>query len=364
MMRTTLCTLALLAVSALRADTGNPNLKSIEALTFGPNGLLVIGDGKGAQIVTIDTGDVSPTSWTKTEILDIQGHLGAKLGTDAKGISIIKMTVNPASQRAYVAIKHLATKKDMIVIIEGNGDVRELNLEKVNFQAYPIAGKDKAAVTRIADVAVAGDRILAAGQASEVFSSKVFSIVLKPSIVPIAFSTETFHIAHKNWDTKAPIFTVIPYESKGKQYIVGAFTCTPIVKFGLDEMKAGGQVKGESIIEIGSGNRPRDMFTYEKGGKKYILMSMERFHHAKNPVGSSPFWACKVDHDLLEETTNVNDKALWRVKGDAKKGLTDRAVPAEAYFGVVHMDRLNTEKALVLRNGDKEVLNLKVLDLP
>src|SRR4051794_15866243 len=53
------------------AVTGNPNVKSIDSLTFGPGGLLVLGDGKGAQVVVVDTGDVKAQKWEKTEIKDL-----------------------------------------------------------------------------------------------------------------------------------------------------------------------------------------------------------------------------------------------------------------------------------------------------
>ncbi len=47
------------AISAQGADLtkGTPDLKSAGALTFGPDGLLFIGDAQGAAIFAIDTAD-------------------------------------------------------------------------------------------------------------------------------------------------------------------------------------------------------------------------------------------------------------------------------------------------------------------
>ena len=36
------------------AVQGDPQIKSIEAISFGPNGLLLVGDSKGAQVVAIE----------------------------------------------------------------------------------------------------------------------------------------------------------------------------------------------------------------------------------------------------------------------------------------------------------------------
>ena len=47
-----------------------------------------------------------------------------------------------------------------------------------------------------------------------------------------------------------------------------ALACTPVVRYPVDDVKAGAKVKGESVIELGSGNQPRTMIAYEKGGKR------------------------------------------------------------------------------------------------
>ena len=39
---------------------GSPAVKSISALAFGPDGILLIGDSKGATIFALDTKDVVP----------------------------------------------------------------------------------------------------------------------------------------------------------------------------------------------------------------------------------------------------------------------------------------------------------------
>src|SRR5262245_467271 len=84
---------------------GNPKIKSIEAISFGPKGLLLIGDGKGKQLVAVQTGDTKAQAWKKTEIDDIKKELAGRLGTTAKGIEILKLAVNPDSHTAYIAVR-------------------------------------------------------------------------------------------------------------------------------------------------------------------------------------------------------------------------------------------------------------------
>jgi hypothetical protein len=366
------CALALLTAAvvtltarAVEPTVGNPGIKSIEAIAFGPDGLLLIGDGRGAQVVSIETGDLAAVKWTKTDIADIRAHLAGKLGADAKGIEILKLAVNPVSQKVYIAVRRLQDKQDVLLTLDGAGKVSEFSFDKVKHNCFPLSAGEKSKITKVTDLTWADDRILVAAQANETFASRIFSILPKGAEA-VCFSTDTFHVAHNQWETKAPIRTVIPYEQGGKRYLVGAFTCTPIVKYALDDMKPNAQVKGESVIELGYGNTPQDMFIYEKDGKSYILMNTVRMKgfQAKDPVGPSPYWTCKVDYNILAETAKINDKALQRTAGKASESKTDRAVVVPTFHGVMHMDRLDTTRAVVIRTDDKDGMSLAVLALP
>jgi hypothetical protein len=370
-----LCTsaLALLLAGAVtltasaEPTVGDPGIKSIEAIAFGPDGLLLIGDGKGTQVVAIETGDVKPIKWSKTEIANIKEQLAGRLGTTASGVDIRKMAVNPASQKVYIAVRKLQGKDDLIVTVDGDGKVSEFPLEKVKHTRYALNTGDKARVTLVTDLTWTGDRILVATEAAK-FDARLFSIRLDEKEA-VCFSTETFHVAHNKWETQAPLRTVIPYMEGGKKYIVGAFTCTPIVRYDLDDVKPSSKVKGESVIELGYGNHPRDMFTYEKEGKNYILMCVYRkFGQEKDPVRPNPYWTVKVDQTILGEKDKINKSALTRIsgKGKSSESTTDRAVPVPAYDGVMYMDRLDAMRAVVIRTdaSAKDAGDLAVLPLP
>src|SRR5438132_1696186 len=108
--------LALIATPAFGAEvfksttTGNPKVQSIDVLAFGPGGALLIGDGKGSQVVAIDTGDTTAKPWTASAIDKIDEKLAGRIGATAKGIEIAHLAVNPASGTAYVAIRNHASK--------------------------------------------------------------------------------------------------------------------------------------------------------------------------------------------------------------------------------------------------------------
>jgi hypothetical protein len=353
------CLALLVAAATAHADQGDPKLKTIDAIAFGPNGLLLI--GSGTQVVTVETGDTKPAnpSPPDAEFADLDQQVAGMLGLSPKDIQFVKMAVNPASRKAYIVVRSLKTKQDVILTVNG-GKLAELSLENVKYMRYPLAVGDKA-ITKLTDVTWAGNRIVAATQAGDTFGSRVFAINPTAKDGLVSFSTETFHTGHNKMETKAPIICLMPYEEDGKTNVVGSFTCTPIVKYPLEEMTSEAKVKGVTVLELGQGNTPRSMFAYEKGGKKFILVSVAR--NNKKPAFDFPsgYWVAKVDFDLLKETTAINEKAPWRIGGGIKAG--DRVSVAKDYFGVHQMAKLDDTRAIVIRE-EKGGFALRKLTLP
>ncbi|MFP6620590.1 MAG: hypothetical protein VB877_14685, partial [Pirellulaceae bacterium] len=124
----------------------------------------------------------------------------------------------------------------------------------------------------------------------------------------------------------------------------------------------GATVKGSSMIELGSGNRPVDMFIYEKGGQPFVLVNTFRFHHSRKPFGPSPYWTVKFQQGLLAGESAVNEKAVRRLKSGFEPA-TDRIEMVDSYHGVMQMDRLGKSQALTIQDTGKG-LNLVALDLP
>lgn len=345
-----------------KSVTGNPQIKSINVLSFAPNGVLLIGDGAGSQIVAIETGDTSASPKLQKKISNIDTQMAARLGTKADGIEIIDMAVNPASGTPYFAIRKQDDKRNLILTVDGQGEIHEFDLAQVSYARVQLkAGKDN--ISNITDVAWADTQIVAAGRSNETFASKIFSIdvPLKHDSTSNVYSAETYHVSHRRWETKAPMSVLIPIKENDKTYVVGAFSCTPVVKYPLDSLQPGAEVKGTSVIELGSGNRPIDMFVYEKDGKPFVLANTFRFHHERRPFGPSPYWTVKFDQSLLGENEAVNENAIRRLKGNEPS--TDKISMVESFHGVMQMDKLGESQALALRKTDAGI-SLEVLALP
>ncbi|QDU98681.1 hypothetical protein [Lignipirellula cremea] len=358
------CSNAMAADAVLgKTTTGAPEIRSIQVLAFAPDGVLLVGDGAGSQIFAIATDDTSSRPALAKPIDGVDGLIGARLGTNAKGVEIVDLAVNPASQAVYMAVRKQDDKSYAILHVDGSGQLKELDLgDQTRYARLKLDG-GSAPITSITDVAWADGRLVAAGRANDAFASKIFSVYgpLDNDQAGEVYSTESYHVSHRRWETKAPMSVLIPLQENGKSYVIGAFSCTPIVKYPLDSLSSGDTIKGQSVLELGSGNRPIDMFLYEKDGVSFVLSNTFRFHHEKRPFGPSPYWTVKFQQSVLSENDDINEQALQRLKGNDP--ATDKVELVEAYHGVMQMDQLNSTHAVVLREGD-EGLSLAPLLLP
>ncbi len=335
------------------AHKGDLKLGKIDVINFAPGGVLLIGEGSKSRIIALKTGDTTPVAGKFSDIKGFVAAIAGKIGVGKDDLTLIDMEVNPASGKLYAAVRNQKNKQYAIIRISPNGDMEPVPMDGVEFVSVPLPKGDKAPVTLVTDVLWIDNRLIASARCNEEFASKIFSAdgPLKHEKAGSVYSAETYHISHRRWETKAPMSVMIPYEENGEHYIIGAFSCTPVVKYPIDEIKPGAKIKGISMIELGSGNRPLDMFAYEKNGKPRVLTNTFRFHHEKRPYGPSPHLAFRFDQELLGGEESVNEDATRRL---GKKGpTTDKIGIAEDFHGVVQMSLLDQKTALALKeSGD------------
>ncbi|MDF1813399.1 MAG: hypothetical protein P1V20_14475 [Verrucomicrobiales bacterium] len=330
--------------------SGDIELKRINVIHFGPDGVLLIADGAGSQIFALETGDTEAVDGEFTQIGGFQTELASRMGIGQDALEIIDFEVNPISKSLYVACLNKKTRTPALIRIDREGAMSPVNLKGVKHVRIPLPAGDKAPVSVITDMVWIDGRLIASARCNEEFASKIFSVdgPLQHEKSGQVYSAETFHVAHNRWETKAPMSVMIPYEEDGKHYIVGAFSCTPVVKYPIDSIKPGAVIKGISQIELGSGNRPLDMFGYSKEGKSSVLTNTFRFHHEKRPYGPSPHLAFRFDGELLA-APEVNEKAIRRLKGTTPN--TEQIEVAQTFHGVVKMSRFNDKSAVALNEA-------------
>lgn len=339
---------------------GDPGIKSIDTIAIAADGVLLISDGANARIVGVQTDDVKKLAGDGPKVQNIIHQIAGRLGAADKDVEIAEIDVNAATGRTYVLVKKLDEKKNLIVTIDPDGTIAPLSLKQAKHTAVALP-KTAAGAPRVAEMTWAGDRLVCSARTSEEFASKL--MVIPAPIGPEAafgiVSAETYHIAHRKWETKAPMAAMFPHEENGRKYIVGGFGCTPIVKYPIDAIQDGAKVKGESMIELGSGNRPVNMFGYTKDGKASVIVNTFRFHHAKSPLSPTPYWTCRFDASILA-AAKKNEEAMKR---DVKNPKDPAVTMVDSFHGVMHMGKLDDSRAVVVKSNDGSV-DLEVIALP
>jgi len=284
--------LALLATAA-HADpkglrTGKVELKSAGPLTFGPDAVLFVGDSLDGSIVALATSDTKPGKSATTDIKAVNEKIAALLGTTADQILINDAVVNPLSKSVYLSVMRGRGPEAQPVILRtnGKGELEELRLDNIAHARAalpnaPEAGKKDPRgrdlrVEAITDIEFAAGHVIVAGLSNEEFSSNLRSIPYPFANVDQGSSVEIYHGAHGRYETNSPVRTFVSYNIEGKPHILAAYTCTPLVKFQLSDLRPGNKVMGTTIAELGNRNRPLDMIIYRKGaaaGKEFILMN-------------------------------------------------------------------------------------------
>ena len=350
-MRTKLLVAALLVASAAagRADDlkpGTPDLKSATALAFGPKGVLFVGDSAAATIYAIDTGDTKPAGDKALNVEQIDSKVAAVLGVAAKDVKVTDLKVNPASGNVYLSVtRGTGAGTPALVKVARDGTATAVSLKDIPFASVklpnPATGGAKGPPAVITQMAFVGDKLIVAGLSSEEFASTLRVIPYPFKDADKGTGVEIFHGAHGKLETQAPIRTFVAYKIGKEDNIMAAYTCTPLVKIPVADLKPGSKVKGTTIAELGNRNNPLDMIVYTKGGKDYILMS------------NSARGVMKIPTDDFASATAINARPAGDtagVKYETIKELTD----------VMQLDKLNDDNALILlKNGD-----LKTVPLP
>jgi len=327
---------------------GAPDLKSVGPIAFGPDGVLFVGDPQGAAIFAIDTGDRAKEPATGAVKIDkIDAKIAGMIGAKPTDITINAVAVNPSSGNVYLSVSRGKgpDATPVLIRLDRKSKLEDVSLKEVKFSkaTLPNAATDKKRQEAITGLAFTKGRVLVAGLSNEEFASKLRSIPFPFTEADKGTSVEIYHGAHGKFETASPVRTFVPFTIKGEENILAAYTCTPLVRFPLDQLKPGEKVKGTTIAELGNGNRPLDMIVYEKGGKDYILMA-----NSKRGV-------MKITTEGIDKIEGITAP----VKGTS--GLKYETI--DALKNVQRLAKLDKENALILvKDGDS--LTLETVPLP
>jgi hypothetical protein len=328
--------LAIMVAGVGKSDTPKVNLpmskvqlKSAGPLAFGPDGILFVGDSIGASIVAIDTQDTKSTSSAKINVEGVDAKIAALAGTTPDQIVINYVKVNPLSKNVYLSASRGKGPDAAAIIakVDTNGNVSLLSLDNIRSASVSLVDAPEAnagarqnpRMQTITDMNYVNGNVMVAGLSNEEWNSALRSIPFPFHTADKGATLQIWHSSHGRFETQSPIRTFVPYSISGKEYVLAAYTCTPLVKIPFSDLKPGAQVKGAEIADLGAGNQPLDMVPYKKNGHDYILIANTSFGVVKlkaDNLESYPEIASPqrtdvagVPYDKISSLTNVKHLA-------------------------------------------------------
>ena len=336
------------------ADAG-AKPSALGVLAFGPGNVLFAADPQAAAIYAFDLGSSSAAPGA-ADVPDLDKKLAAVLGTDAAQVTIADLAVHPATRNVYLSAMRGsgADAAPALVRLDGSGRLDVIALGSLKYTsvelpnapvANPQARRDPRTAS-ITDMAFDNGQLIVAGLSNEEFASKLRAVTYPFSKVDPGTSVEIFHGNHGAVETRSPVYAFVPYSIGGTKQIVAGYLCTPLVTFPMSSLTAapGAKVRGTTIAELGSGNRPIDMIVYSRGGQDYLLMSNTSRGVMKIPTAS--FGAASgITEKVTQTTAGVPFETLAELKG------------------VEHLDRVGADKVAFIAKAETG-LSLRTIALP
>jgi hypothetical protein len=237
--------------------------------------------------------------------------------------------------------------------VDGTGKIDLVALSSLKFQSVELpnapaanaTGRQNPRANVITDMAFTDGLLWVAGLSNEVFASKLRAIPYPFQDVDRGTSVEIYHGNHRQLETRSPVNAFVPYTIDDKPYLLAGYTCTPLVKFPIADLKPGDKVRGTTIAEFGAGNRVLDMIVYRKGGQEFLLSTNNSRGVMKIPTRTFAT-ATPITTPVETETGGVPFETV--------KSMT----------GIVQMDKLDDQNAIVLARAATGSMNLQVVPLP
>ncbi len=166
------------AQSTDNMTAGKVELKSAGALTFGPSGILFVGDSVGGTVVALDTSDrTAGAAGSKINVEGVDVKIAALVGVDPAQIMINDVKVNPVSKNAWLSVSRGkgADAMPLIVRVDAAGKVTVLSLDNIRHASVTLVdapasvttGRQNPRMMTVTDMSFINGNLLVAGLSNE-----------------------------------------------------------------------------------------------------------------------------------------------------------------------------------------------------
>src|SRR2546421_482038 len=229
-----------------------------------------------APVFAVEPGDKPAPANGPVKMAKVDERIAGMLGTSAGEIAIADMVADPASGMVYFSVARGRGPEAPPVLLRLNrqGEFSEVPLKEAKFTKATLPdATTKNKTLAITGMVFADGKLFVAGLTNEEFSSKLRVIPYPFTDVTPGTGVEIFHASHNRLETNSPIRTFTAYSVGGQAQLLASYTCTPLVRIPVDQLKPGEKIKGTTVAELGNRNQPLDMVVYTKNGEDCLLMT-------------------------------------------------------------------------------------------
>ena len=354
----TIAAVAIVAIMSIQVQAQEISLTSSGPIAFGPDGLLLVSDPKAAVIYAIETGDTEGTADGVTvELNDVRTKIASMMGAKSDEVRINDLAVNPINGHPYLSVTRGSGEKEISTILMIDPKTSEISefefAGKASTKAeLPNPAENKKTrrgnqrMNAITDMAFVDGQVYVAGLSNEEFASNLRAIAYPFKESNNGCSIEIYHGAHGQYETRSPIRTFAAMTIDEEVNLLAAYTCTPLVRIPVGQLKPESKVKGTTIAELGNRNRPLDMVVYKKDNKNFALMA------------NSSRGVMKIDL----ATAGSQSEITQRVGRGETAGVPYETI--KDLTGVMQLDGLSATHGVVLVRNEDGKEDLKTIALP
>lgn len=253
--------------------------QSVNVIKFGDANTLFVGDSKSATLYAYTIGNsTNPEAQKAYNIHDLSNKIAAFAKVGVMDIIVRDMAINPVSKEAYIAFdtKTKTGYASQIIVVNQAGTISKFNLTttkhtEIKLNDAPTSDVkfwDKTSLRSMTftDIDFYKGKVYVSGMSNAEFSSALRVVDYPFNSKVSTSSIEIFHAVHGQNETRAPIQTLQFVILNNEDYILAAYTCTPLVLIPIKDLKDGAHIVGKTIAEMGYGNTPVDIIKFQSEG--------------------------------------------------------------------------------------------------
>lgn len=278
--------LILISTVLLSGLAHGADVTSISRIAFGPNNVLMVADWKSGKIHALALGPAEKAPAKPLNLTSFSKDLDKVFGTHEVAVEDVK--VRPGTSEVYVAVSTGSTQAPGIAVVDAAGVTKRLDLKAAHATSVAIKDAPDADFKfwgqlpersfTVTDMKWHDGKLYASGLSNQSFASTLRVIDYPFTGKQSVTSIEMYHTSHNQNETRAPIRTMTFVSLDGKDTLLAAYLCTPLVTVPVSELKDGAHVTGKTIAELGYGNTPVDLLAFEAkddAGKlqQYVLLT-------------------------------------------------------------------------------------------